>query len=58
MSSLKSEKMFPFRSFAGREPTASELRDEMERMYLYLVKAVDKAIDKSASELAAQIPDE
>jgi hypothetical protein len=52
MPRLKSKKTFPFRQFAGREPTIEELRQELEEMYTYLVNQVDETIE----EVRAEIP--
>lgn len=55
MASLKSKKQFPFRNFAGRQPTVEELRQEMESMYEYIINITDEAIEELREEA---VPDE
>lgn len=55
MARLKSKKQFPFRNFAGREPTVDELRQEMESMYEYIIDITDETIEELRAEV---VPDE
>ncbi len=40
MPLLTNSKVFPFRSFAGKEPTTTELQTELEKVYQYLAKSI------------------
>lgn len=47
---LRNEKTYPFQSFEGREPTAEELRAELEEVYKYLsTQAEELAVDLTAA---------